>query len=277
MRRQAPLSPTTASLAMIVLVTAAILPLHASKAATKPTDTGMPSTVAATPQDRDLRAELALARPSVAHPQTGLRPGAPPLVAPAGTFRWDPWADFQRSPNQQNPSPDQYGNPDVWSYLAGPSLDHDPGTYVPMPSYEVVDAVYEKWTYPHDMYLLIAHLEDPDELQLHTGAGWLTVLAWRSPINGTIQVNGTLRLRGGECANVATGVLFSIDKGAHTLSRVVLNEPGTENIGAMTKVAQGESLYFILDPGRETNCDTTLLTLSITGQGTMPDTAMSQG
>jgi hypothetical protein len=39
-------------------------------------------------------------------------------------------------------------------------------------------------------------------------------------------------------------------------------------------VRAGESLYFILDPGQDTNCDTTVVSLLISGTGSIPDTAM---
>jgi hypothetical protein len=197
-----------------------------------------------------------------------------PLTETTGTLTWDPWVDFLLAPNQANPSPDRYGNAGVWSYLAGPSLDHDPDTYVPMPNYRVDSDTYEKWTYPHDMYHLIAHVRSPDEIQMHTGEGWLSVLAWRSPMKGHVMVEGSVRLRGDGCEEVATGIIFSVDQGSRILHRVVMNEPGQAMLSMPADVRVGESLYFILDPGQDTNCDTTVVSLLITGSGTIPDTAM---
>lgn len=200
---------------------------------------------------------------------------AGPLTGEVGTFSWDPWADFLTAPNQANPSPDRYGNPGVWHYLAGPSLDHDPTGYIPMPNYVVDSPTYEKWTYPHDQYHLIAHVRSPDELQMHTGEGWLSVLGWRSPMTGAVTVEGTVRLRGDGCEEVATGIIFSVDLESHILYRVVMNEPGQAALSVPAEVEMGESLYFVLDPGQDTNCDTTVVSLLISGTGSMPDTAMA--
>jgi hypothetical protein len=194
--------------------------------------------------------------------------------ADEGTYTWDPWADFMTAPNQANPSADRYGNAGVWSYLAGPSLDHDPAGYFPMPDYVVDSPTYEKWTYPHDQYHLIAHVRSPDELQMHTGEGWLSILGWRSPMNGAVTVEGTVRLRGDGCEEVATGVIFSVDLGSRILRRVVMNQPGQATLSVPADVRVGQSLYFILDPGQDTNCDTTVVSLLITGVGSIPDTAM---
>jgi hypothetical protein len=198
-----------------------------------------------------------------------------PLADEGETFTWDPWVDFLLAPNQANPGPDRYGNPDVWNYLAGPSLDHDPAGYLPMPDYVVDSPTYEKWTYPHDRYHLIAHVRSPDELQMHTGEGWLSILGWRSPMDGAVTVEGTVRLRGDGCEDVATGIIFSVDLESRILYRVVMNEPGQATLSVPADVRVGESLYFVLDPGQDTNCDTTVLSLLIAGTGAIPDTAMA--
>lgn len=198
-----------------------------------------------------------------------------PLGARHDSYTWDPWADFLLAPNQANPTPDRYGNPAVWHYLAGPSLDHGPAGYVPMPDYVIDSPTYEKWTYPHDRYHLIAHVRSPDEIQMHTGEGWLSILGWRSPMNGTVTVEGTVRLRGDGCEDVVTGIIFSVDLESRILYRVVMNEPGQAVLSVPADVQVGESLYFVLDPGQDTNCDTTVVSLLIRGTGSIPDTAMA--
>jgi hypothetical protein len=144
-----------------------------------------------------------------------------------------------------------------------------------MSEYVVDGPTYEKWTYPHDQFHLIAHVRSPDELQMHTGEGWLSILGWRSPMSGAVTVEGTVRLRGDGCEDVATGIIFSVDHQSRILHRVVINEPGQATISVPADVRAGESLYFVLDPGQDTNCDTTVVSLLITGTGSIPDTAMA--
>ena len=48
---------------------------------------------------------------------------------------WNPGTDWRSSPDHANPSPDRYGNPDVWSYLASTTLLHDPSTYSLLPGF----------------------------------------------------------------------------------------------------------------------------------------------
>ena len=43
--------------------------------------------------------------------------------AGAGMLSWSLAEDFSVSPNQANPNPDQYGNPDVWYFMAGRAQD----------------------------------------------------------------------------------------------------------------------------------------------------------
>jgi hypothetical protein len=53
--------------------------------------------------------------------------------AGAGTLTWDLAADFSVAPNQANPNPDQYGNPDVWYLMQG--LAADSATYTLLPGF----------------------------------------------------------------------------------------------------------------------------------------------
>ena len=50
-------------------------------------------------------------------------------------YTWDLVKDWRNAPDQLNPSPDAYGNPGAWSYMASGSLAHDPAAYRLLPNY----------------------------------------------------------------------------------------------------------------------------------------------
>ena len=204
-------------------------------------------------------------------------------TATATVLSWDPVADFHRSPAQANPSPDAYGHPDVWTYLASSSFDHDPAGYDLLPHYSLVDAGRQQWDSPEFINLLVAHVEGERSLLLHSfggngSAARSATLGWRSPVAGEVTVRGWVELSDPNCSAVTGGVIFWVDQGSHTLQRFVVPAAHRQAIDMTATVTPGEQLYFIVDPGLDSNCDSTLLQLSIEGTGpTMPDTAMRNG
>jgi hypothetical protein len=78
-----------------------------------------------------------------------------------------------------------------------------------------------------------------------------------------------------DCPALTGGVIFWIDKGSHTLQRFVVPAGHRQAINLTTSVSAGEQLYFIVDPGLDSNCDTTRLEMVIQTAGPMvPDTAL---
>jgi hypothetical protein len=197
-----------------------------------------------------------------------------------GTLVWDPGADFRPSPGQVNPNPDSYGRDGVWSYLASADFDHDPDRYTLLPHYSIIDAGRQQWDSPEFVNLLVAHLSGERRLLLHAyggnGSGVRSaILGWRSPISGHVTVQGTVEVTDTNCAAIEGGIVFWIDYGPHTLERFVIPAGSRQDLSLDTTVEANEFLYFITDPGLDSNCDTTLLTLSIQADASdLPDTAM---
>jgi hypothetical protein len=197
-----------------------------------------------------------------------------------GTLVWDPAADFRPSPGQVNPNPDSYGSDGVWSYLASADLDHDPDRYSPLSHYSIIDSGRQQWDSPEFVNLLVAHLSGERRLLLHAFGGHgsgvrSAILGWRSPVSGQVTVQGTVELSDTSCAAMNGGIVFWIDQGAHTLERFVIAAGGRQHLSLETTVEANEFLYFVTDPGLDSNCDTTLLALSIQADAPeVPDTAM---
>jgi hypothetical protein len=197
-----------------------------------------------------------------------------------GTLVWDPVADFRPSPGQVNPNPDSYGRDGVWSYLASADFDHDPDRYSLLPHYSILDGGRQQWDSPEFVNLLVAHLSGDRKLLLHAyggnGSGARSaILGWRSPISGHVTVQGTVEVTDTSCAAIEGGIVFWIDYGAHTLERFVIPPGGRQSLSIDAIVEADTYLYFITDPGYDSNCDTTILTLSIQADASdLPDTAM---
>jgi hypothetical protein len=185
---------------------------------------------------------------------------------------WDPAVDWRNAPDQANPSPDSYGHADVWSYLASDGFDHNPSQYSPLPAY---DPGQEWWYDPSYGNLLIQHGSptSQSELVFHSYGGRVidfgrnAILAWTSPINGRITVAGQVRVRDPlECGGLGGGIIWSIDKGAATLTSSAIAGGESSTFKFSTVVREGETLYFVHDPGWDSDCDATYVRLQITNQ-----------
>lgn len=181
---------------------------------------------------------------------------------------WDPAMDWRNAPYQQNPSPDAYGHPDVWSYLSSAGFTHDPTTYFLMPDY-LVQA--EQWNYP-DAGNLIGHdYAMSRTIRMHSSGGRVNgleagndaILAWTSPVSGRVRITGHLTLGDPACNYLGDGIIWSIDQGATALLSQQLAAGAALDFDLSTIVTLGTTLYFIHDPGWDSNCDTVILTLLI--------------
>ena len=187
---------------------------------------------------------------------------ASPSLAPTQGKMWNPASDYRRFPNQQNPSPDSHGNADVWSYGYSAGRGHDPSLYELFSDYERDP---NRWYKPGFEHLTIG---TPDVgIQTHP---WRTgpdirsiVLGWRSPVAGNVSLTGLVRLNDGNCTALGSGIEFSIDQGAGTLYSALLPSGGIQTFELTVTVSPRDSLYFIVDPGADSSCDSTLLWLVI--------------
>lgn len=175
---------------------------------------------------------------------------------------WDPVADFRRSPDQSNPSPDAYGNEAVWSYMQSAGFDHDPAQYTLLPNFAGPDVGREDWYNDEYVNLIVGYAGEA--LLMHPWGGRVqsdirsSILAWRSPIGGPISVTGSAAVD----ASCGDGVIFWIDQHDRSLETTALGS-GRHEFDLETTVSPGAMLYFGVDPGFDSDCDSTFLNLTI--------------
>jgi len=173
---------------------------------------------------------------------------------------WEAAVEFRHAPNQLNPSPDGYGNRDVWSYLRSSTSAHDPTTYLPLPNFSG-----DTWNDPGLVNLYVGGwAEEPEgSLVLHPWSdGTLrrnAILAWTSPVSGGISIHGIVGRAQPSCAERTGEVLFSIDRGSTSLKTISLLLGQSVDFDYSTTIAAGESLYFVVDAGPDARCDLTYL------------------
>jgi len=178
---------------------------------------------------------------------------------------WDPAADFRVAPNQRNPSPDSYGNPDVWRYLVSP-IRNEPLEYALL---SIFDS--DRWQVPG---VVTAYLEN-DGMIVHPGGGSASgprfvILGWKSPVAADMTISGFVDLLQRTCPSPAGGVEFSINHESQTLATYQVPAAGRQDFNLHVAVARDEFIYFIVGPGSDNNCDSTLLAFTIETAGGDP-------
>ena len=198
------------------------------------------------------------------------------LTGPApfpGSPRWDPAADWRDAPTQLNPSPDAYGNPDVWSYLASPNLTHDASQYEPLTDYV---GGGEAWTIPGYVNLLVGHAGPFVVMHSYggrvVGTGRMSVLAWTSPVSGMVKVAGTVSLPDTAICDPTPlgdpgGIIWTVEGKAGAIRTIELPAGGSAVVEESVLVKKGETLYFVHDPGYDSHCDSALVSLAVGKQG----------
>lgn len=198
--------------------------------------------------------------------QAWLPPGGSATPPPSALARvWDPAADFQVGSHASNPSGDAYGNPGVWAYLYGPGTAREPAGYTPMPSF---DAGLDQWWVPGFDTLKIYRNGDGTGLELHPfrtdNEGIRTaILRWTSPVDGQMQVRAQFILRQ-VCQVAAGGTTVSVDDAASRLWTADIPAQQAGSFETTIAVRRGSTLFFVVEPGSDSNCDTTTLVLRIT-------------
>ena len=194
----------------------------------------------------------------------------PSESASAGTPQnWDPSADFDLASPRQNPGPDQYGNPAVWSFLRTPGAEHDPSTYFLLPDFADPLPTFggETWYDSDYLNLLIGRRAAEDAIYMHPWSDGAirkdAILGWTSPIAGRVTVEGTVARTQHSCPVDAGDIIFSVERGVASLQRTVLGFAQNAEFSLTTSVTVGESLYFIVDADADANCDLTELRFTI--------------
>ena len=169
-------------------------------------------------------------------------------------MHWDAMMQFREYPNQLNPAPDGYGHTMVFTYLRSSGPAHDPAQYVPLPEFErqglwydpEFDGLFVGWA-PADDGLLTMH-------PYGGGAdGRAAIVAWRNPVDASLTLSGRVDVDG-TCGD---GIIFSIEHGTRVFETFTLPK-GSRTFEHVVETFQaGEVLYFIVDPGANSQCDTT--------------------
>jgi hypothetical protein len=195
-----------------------------------------------------------------------LGPGALPssgtLTPTTGAAQiWDPHADFVTQGPGANPSPDRYGNADVWSYRYTISGDHDPEAAFRLGSF---DPATGSWTAAGLTNLLVARHEPGIVLHPWTDGriSRSAIVAWTSPIDGEISVEGRFLKLQTPCEVPANGVTVSVDLDRSTLWSETL-VTGSRPVELLVTVQRGATLSFIADARANANCDGVQLELRI--------------
>ena len=66
------------------------------------------------------------------------------------------------------------------------------------------------------------------------------------------------------CTSLGSGIIWSIGQGSTTLVSSVLPSGGSMSFSVSATVQAGDTLYFVVDPGFDSLCDSTDLSLLIT-------------
>lgn len=218
---------------------------------------------------------------------------------------WNLAIDFRVSPNQENPNRDSCGNLNVWHFLeSDPNTypAHLPTGYTPLPEF-INDflsftgleqwqggfvAINDKSKLPSlginttgvTQYVL-GIIWPPGMIGFHPLNNTHTIVGWRSPINGTVMVEGGVNDLDNSCGD---GISWFIDHGDGltntTLASGSIPEGGSQNFSngvngaslASILVKQGDFLYFIGDPSGNLYCDSTGLSLTIRSVSTATPT-----
>jgi hypothetical protein len=106
----------------------------------------------------------------------------------------------------------------------------------------------------------------PGTVDMHPDADGFAIVAWKSPLNGTVAVRGAVGDLHDACGN---GVLWSIDRGGETLQSGDLPNGEAQTFDlARVGVRRGDVLYFVVDPKDGDHvCDSTSLDLTIMAVG----------
>jgi hypothetical protein len=214
-------------------------------------------------------------------PATPATSPAPPTTSGSGVvMRWKLALDFRTHPGH-NPFSSYLGGTPVWSLREGATLSRD-GNYPLLPTFSSTfgSQGIAAW---HDSTggcpalpavgvnsvgapILLCTASIPgDGVFLDPDPTHSAVVAWTSPFDGTVNIsNDAVANLGGTC--FADGVSYYVDLGTGQLAAVRLTNNNAATLPAMkVHIANGQSLYFIIEPGAgdRGSCDATQLAITI--------------
>jgi hypothetical protein len=182
---------------------------------------------------------------------------------------WDAANDFERAPRPANPGRDRYGNT-TWFYLYSGTPAHDPSNYHLLPFFAVLAPNWEVWRNQADGLGGSQVGFNNNQIIMNPGhwnLGQNAVLGWRSPVASTIRLAASIGPPADNCGGAPNWIAWSIDQGSRTLQSGVLARGGTPTDRELTaSVAAGEMLYLVINDAGDSNCDTTLVALTVETQ-----------
>jgi hypothetical protein len=193
---------------------------------------------------------------------------------------WDPAKDIATTGNQVSFN---QGARQVWYFMESHALVHNPRIYRFLDQYNaparpltgiVIPDGFSCW---QDETLILPDVcfnfndtpvtlegfdVPPKTLDMHPGTDRFAIVAWKSPLNGTVRIEGAFGDLHAACGN---GVLWSVDRGSETLKAGDLPNGATQSFSlADVTVTTNDVLYFIVDPKDDFMCDSTRLDVTIT-------------
>ena len=169
----------------------------------------------------------------------------------------------------------------VWFFMASSRVVHDPLLYrfirefdAPAvaftPGFKVPDG-FSCWqetkvlpdvcfNFTEHPITLEAYDVPPRTVSMHPIAGRFTIVAWRSPLTGSVAIQGSFTDQNPNCGN---GILWSIDKNDKTVLSDDLPNGTSQNFSTRVRVRQNDVLYFIVDANNDYSCDSTGLDVTI--------------
>ena len=182
---------------------------------------------------------------------------------------WDAARDFGRAPRPANPGRDRYGN-STWFYLYSGTPAHDPANYHGFPTFAVMAPNWEIWHSSPGNPTQTAGSStgvSNNRMIMHPGhynLGQNAVLGWRSPVETDVLVMARIANDDRVCDVPENGVLWSIDKGGgNSIRSGFLAPSASTQLELTTSVSVGESLYVVVNDAGDSNCDTTLVDLTV--------------
>lgn len=183
-------------------------------------------------------------------------------TGPTEPMHWDAMLQFREYPIHLNPAPDGYGHAVVFTYLRSSGPAHDPAQYVPLPEFEAEGL--QNWYDPEFEGLYVGWAPaDDGMLTMHPYGGGVdsraAIVAWRNPVEASLRVSGRVEVD----ATCGDGIIFSIEHGSDVLETFALPNGSRTFELSVNQHHAGEVLYFIVEPGADSGCDTTRFNVTI--------------
>jgi hypothetical protein len=186
-------------------------------------------------------------------------------VEAAPAYSWNLSRDMVKYGIATNP----FGLGGVWTAMYDPAgTSHISAGYVQMPNFNpAYSPATSAWEVPGEPYLTVG-VQGPSGMPvLHPGTKFSSIIAWTSPIKGTVNIMGIISDADGYAGN---GINWFVDKDNSTLLSGTVNSIGLSSSGQTIlkeniPVVIGTRIYFIVSSkNNDRSHDTTLLDLLIT-------------